>query len=332
MSDITQSMQEKLLLNSLNCRGLADGRKRRAVFQWLKTYYNGIVLLQETHSTLLCEKQWLGEWGGDIFFSHGNYNARGVAILIPKNLQLKILNVYRDDEGRYVILDIEGDGWKMLLCNIYAPTKDKSSEQLDFFIKVFNFIKDLEDKNIVMGGDFNTCLDPQIDKSGGEVETKSKCAQLIQDYCNEINVSDVWRVINPDLKRFSRRGNTRKGTVQSRIDYWLISIHMTYDLQNTDIKPAIKTDHSIITLSFNIKDTQMRGRGFWKFNKALLKDKIYIEKINKCITELKEKYKDTEDKSLVWDTIKCELRSLTITTLAIKRKNLDLLKMQLNQK
>ncbi len=78
-------MQEKLLLNSLNCRGLADGRKRRAIFQWLKTYHKGIVLLQETHSTSSCEKQWLSEWGGEIFFSHGNYNARGVAILLPKN-------------------------------------------------------------------------------------------------------------------------------------------------------------------------------------------------------------------------------------------------------
>ena len=98
-------MQEKLSLSCLNCRGLGDGRKRRAVFQWLKTYFKGIVLLQETHSSRVSENEWLKDWGGEIFFSHGTSSARGVAILIPKNLNVRINNLVRDDMGRFILID-----------------------------------------------------------------------------------------------------------------------------------------------------------------------------------------------------------------------------------
>ncbi len=204
-------MQEKLSLSSLNCRGLADGRKRRAVFQWLKTYHQGIILLQETHSTTLGEKLWLDEWGCEIYFSHGSNNARGVAILFPKGMHCNIQTSVIDDEGRYIVLDIITDEWKMLLCNVYAPTKDKPSEQSVFFNKIFNVLADFEDKNIVIGGDFNICLNPCIDKSGGEVESQSKIAHLIMNYSEELNLNYIWHTTNPELKRYSRRGNTKLG-------------------------------------------------------------------------------------------------------------------------
>lgn len=41
-----------------------------------------IVLLQETHSSRESHENWRNEWVGEIYFSHGKQNARGVAILI----------------------------------------------------------------------------------------------------------------------------------------------------------------------------------------------------------------------------------------------------------
>ena len=43
---------ELLKLHTFNCRGLREGSKRRLVLNWLKKYYNGIILLQETHASL----------------------------------------------------------------------------------------------------------------------------------------------------------------------------------------------------------------------------------------------------------------------------------------
>ena len=42
---------ETFSLVTLNCRGLRDKTKRLALFNWLKTKYKGLVLLQEIHST-----------------------------------------------------------------------------------------------------------------------------------------------------------------------------------------------------------------------------------------------------------------------------------------
>ena len=51
---------------------------------------------------------------------------------------------------------------------------------------------------------------------------------------------------------------------------------MIYDLIDTDIHPSIKTDHSLISLKYEIKNSVQKGRGFWKFNSELLKDKDYV--------------------------------------------------------
>ena len=69
-----------LQFNTFNARGLAEGKKRRTVFHWLKTFHRGITLLQETHSHHTTEKTWMRDWGGKIIFSHGNTQGRGVAI------------------------------------------------------------------------------------------------------------------------------------------------------------------------------------------------------------------------------------------------------------
>ena len=51
-------------------------------------------------------------------------------------------------------------------------------------------------------------------------------------------------------------GNTRNGLVQSRLDIWLASAHMRYDLNNVhvQIKPGIKSDQSIIKIIFEISE------------------------------------------------------------------------------
>ena len=107
---------------------------------------------------------------------------------------------------------------------------------------------------------------------------------------------------------------------------------MMYDLDNIDIKPAIKSDHSIISLSFKIKNTYTRGKGFWKFNSSLLRDKEYVQKINTCLTDCKEKYKEEVNKPLIWDTIKCELRTETISYATFKAKQKRILESDIIQR
>ena len=63
----------------------------------------------------------------------------------------------------------------------------------------------------------------------------------------------------------------------------MISNHLLYDYKCQDIKPGLRSDHSVVTLKFEIKNTNKNGRGFFKFNCNLLKDKDYVDGINTLI-------------------------------------------------
>ena len=102
-----------------------------------------------------------------------------------------------------------------------------------------------------------------------------------------------------------------------------------------DIKPSIKTDHSLILLQLQPNQSTRRGPGFWKFNASLLKDEIYIDYIKEIINQLRDDYKTENNKGLKWDLIKSEIRQRTITysktQSRLKRDYEDYLKTQYNE-
>ena len=89
---------------SLNVRGLNDRKKRRSVFRWIKKNKFDLCLMQETHSTMDVQNRWRNEWGGEIIWSHGASNSRGVAILMKPGLDITILDTYKDAMGRLLII------------------------------------------------------------------------------------------------------------------------------------------------------------------------------------------------------------------------------------
>ncbi len=82
---------------------MVQDTKRQSIFNKIKND-NGIILLQETHSTVKTEKKWKNEWGGQIIFSHGTSNSRGVATLFPPNVDYTILEKYSDNNGKFLLV------------------------------------------------------------------------------------------------------------------------------------------------------------------------------------------------------------------------------------
>ena len=118
---------------------------------------------------------------------------------------------------------------------------------------------------------------------------------------------DIWRYLNPEIRRFTRREMTKTGLVQSRLDYFLISIHLLYDFVRQDITPGIKSDHSLVYFELKIENTQKPGRGFFKFNSALLKDTVYVKKVKDIIKNFSNNPLQPDEGSN-WDVLKCEIR------------------------
>ena len=80
--------------------------------------------MQETHTTKNKYRIFNNEWGGKIFYSDGETNSRGVAILLSQNLDVEVTEVVRDKEGRNIEVAIKLEHQSIRLVNIYAPNKD----------------------------------------------------------------------------------------------------------------------------------------------------------------------------------------------------------------
>ena len=87
-----------LQIISINVCGLGCKTKRRAIFNYYKKRAD-ILCMQETHSIKEIENMWQNEWSGEIFFSHGTSEARGVATLINPRCGLKVIKISRDKDG-----------------------------------------------------------------------------------------------------------------------------------------------------------------------------------------------------------------------------------------
>ena len=99
----------------------------------------------------------------------------------------------------------------------------------------------------------------------------------------------------------------------------MISCHLEFSVVSTDIIPTIKSDHSLLKLSFCSEKDHARGRGLWKFNASLLQDNDYIMLLKDTINKSVRDSKNLITKELTWDYLKCRICSETISY-SIKQK------------
>ena len=75
----------------------------------------------------------------------------------------------------------------------------------------------------------------------------------------------------------------------TRLDFYILSSHMSDIIKSCDIKVGYRSDHSRVDLEILLSNFT-RGRGLWKFNNSLLKNKNYVDLINPVIEEETIKY------------------------------------------
>ena len=130
---------------SNNVKGLQAISKQIKIFEYLKNCVtsNGVIFLQETHSSVKDEKLWNDEFEGQLFFSHGKTNSCGVAIGFVGTKALNILNITRDNLGRILVTEVKIDDSVFVLINIYNANTE--SEQLHTLNDLVNILETIED-------------------------------------------------------------------------------------------------------------------------------------------------------------------------------------------
>lgn len=86
--------------------GCHNKEKRSALFTFLAFKKSSVIFLQETHTDVFNQAEWLSEWKGQVFLSHGSSVSAGVAVLISGSVQGNASNYdrnysWKNAAGRY---------------------------------------------------------------------------------------------------------------------------------------------------------------------------------------------------------------------------------------
>lgn len=299
---------EGLRVLSLNVNGLNIQTKRRAIFDHLRSLDPHVCFLQETHSTDGVAKIWESEWGGRIFLNHGSAGSRGVAILLKPGFHPTISTEVSDQDGRFLLLDISTDSSSYSLGTVYAPTQDRPRDQATFLDHLEQALDELVNTDVVLGGDFNCVLSPELDKNSSSSASQASDAyrQRLKAIMEERSLCDAWRDRFQRKKRFT----FRRGPYASRLDLFLVSSHLSEGARHTDPKTITQSDHSIISMCVKFSPTT-RGPGLWKFDPLLLSRPDFVTKISQFLEDWEPPHELTDPCS-IWEWQKFELKRIII--------------------
>ena len=129
-------------------------------------------------------------------------------------------SIFRDKNGRYLILKATIQNKPILLVNYYAPNDEGSQiKTLSVMNEIINQLEVDPDTAVVWGGDFNLIFDINLDADGGKPQLKVNSLSKLLSITEENDLCDIFRVRCPNEKRFTwRRKNPFK---QRYLDYFL---------------------------------------------------------------------------------------------------------------
>ena len=138
-------------------------------------------------------------------------------------------------------------------------------------------------------------LDVEKDKKGGLARTHKKSLEVVKDLRESLDLIDPWRVLHPDLLKFTWRQR------RPEVGY--------------------KTDHFMITIKVSLHSNN-RGHGFWNLNTSPLEDTEYVALIKSVIQQTKDEYTKDEkiDPNLLWEMVKMKIREHSMRFGAFKKR------------
>jgi len=238
-----------------------------------------IYLLQEAHCTEKSSEIWAAERGYTALFSSLASNNVVVAILFNNNFPFKILRQLCDKGGRYIIVDLDVGELTLTLCNIYAP----NTEDPAFFKNVSEQMLAFQCDEIIIGGDFNIVLDVSIDKAGGKPTTHWNSLKELKYIWENLDLTDIWRDLNPEVKGYTWRRNRREVHFNPRgPGFWKLNSSL---LSEVDYVKAVKQAIAETASEYE-SDEEVDEVLLWEMIKLKIRDaimkysKVKIKKMN----------------------------------------------------
>ncbi len=301
---------------SLNIRGLRNRKKRYVLFKSLRDLKSDIVCIQESYITTECAYKWEKEWGGRLFYCEGTPHSKGNVILIRKGFETKDLQVcFQNERVLGVSFNYLEECYK-IFC-VYAPNDSKN--KILFFNSLKEIVSNIDDNvNVFIGGDFNCAL-KDIDNITGKRHDKTE-VNAFMNMCNN-DLSDCWRLFHVDEKDYTWKHKSKN--IMRRLDYFFGNKNAFRKVVTCEHIDVGNTDHRGLICNFALDEIEW-GKSYWKMNNSFLKEKKYVDHVNKIIDNTSREFSDDLNNQELWDYCKVKVKQYSISygkNKAFKRKS-----------
>ena len=124
-----------------------------------------VALIQESHLTSKSVKSFSNSKYEVVASSSVDDKTKGVLIAVRRSLDLNIIDIGGDNEGRIAFVKVIMSNMKFIFVSAYAPADyDKK-----LYSELSNLLMNSLDYYLVIGADMNTIIDPMLNKSNPRV-------------------------------------------------------------------------------------------------------------------------------------------------------------------
>ncbi|GBG75237.1 hypothetical protein CBR_g19873 [Chara braunii] len=193
----------------------------------------------------------------------------GVAILLHRDLQARVVDSEADLWGRWAWLKVEVANEEWVFMTVYAP--NGVGERTRFLARLMQHIPKTE--NLLLGGDWNLSLDeamrvdsPQADRSD---------VQALMGLCTELALVDPFPALNqadPGYTWYSHLHRDGRHIIRRRLDYFLTGEHLQNQVTTVRTVCHPLSDHKPVVADIRLILSATRGRGFFRLNSQVLEE------------------------------------------------------------
>ncbi|KAK7153541.1 hypothetical protein R3I94_007046 [Phoxinus phoxinus] len=200
-----------------------------------------------------------------MYMTYFSSSSKGVGILVNKPHTL--LKAFSKG-GDYAWVHVEIDRQKYTFVSVYYHRVYPHlicNLMLEIFYSFLTKGLDAFTCRLVIGGDFNTTLDPKLDATTGNSKHTARRKKL-NEFLRIMKLSDVWREMHHEDRKYThtytyKNKDKEVKTTKSRLDYVFVSKDDVKYVKSCEILDDIDlSDHSPVSLTLNYTNDQWRKK------------------------------------------------------------------------
>lgn len=189
---------------------------------------------------------------------------------------------------------------KIRVINIYAPNHETDRKNM------FRSLQNWCTSNCVIVGDFNVAL-TECDVSRNNKFKSDTSRTVLLDLITSQGLADIWRLMHPKTRDYSRRQVVMGSLKQTRIDLCLVSQNMIRLITNVKYNINVWSDHADLSFKITANRTPW-GCGLWCLNASLCEDSLFLKAMSSFLKSAETEISATTNISEWWESLKQRIK------------------------